>query len=108
MKRTPIGKVKRRPIQIRRISAKKKQQIKDEVGIRIALCQRAGGTWVVTSSITGGYCSGGICEICGKPPDWRGLHPHHTGIGASRKPLSLEDKMACGKCHSALHLIYEH
>ena len=92
---------------IRRISVKMLGQKRDEIEIRIALAERCGGEFIFQNTITGGYCKGGICEECKNPPDWRGLHPHHTGIGASRKPLSLEDKMACGKCHSAKHLIKE-
>lgn len=81
MKKTPI----------KRISAKKKQELLAEARIKVALIERANGH----------------CELCGKRPDFRGLRPHHTGIGASRKPLSLDDKMACGKCHSGKHLILE-
>ena len=95
MKRSPIKK----------ISKKREAKMKEELLIRQQLCERAGGIFVRGNSSF--ICIGGRCEQCGKRPDFRGIRPHHTGIGASRKPLSLEDKMLCGKCHSAKHGIKE-
>ena len=87
MKRTPIGKAKRRPIQIRRISKKRLQEIKDEVGIRIALEARCKGR----------------CEKCGRKPDWRGLSKHEIKSrsrgGDPTDPNNC--LLLCGECHSA-------
>ncbi len=55
----------------------------------------------------------GKCEICGDPPDWRGLAPHHKkhkGMGGSNNPAihSLDNLIfLCAKCHSAQHGITE-
>ncbi len=92
MKRTPIGKAKRRPIQIRQRSEKRQQQIQDEVGIRIALEARCKGR----------------CEECHKRPDWRGLQLSHT-IPKSRGGKTSQDncQLLCGCCHSSRHGIKE-
>lgn len=52
--------------------------------------------------------AGGLCEICKRPPDFRGLSPHHI------KPRSLggSDDMdnlilVCGRDHSKKHGIRE-
>lgn len=91
---------------LKRISEKKREQIKDEYLIRVLLCKRAHGTWVQTSQY-GGYCEG-ICEECGKPPDWRGLHPHEEIRRGQGGKLSLENsRMLCMKCHKAEHHQYE-
>ena len=104
MKRIPIGRAKRKPVQIRRMSAKKKQQIIDEVRIRVALCQRCGGVWVPTSSLTGGYCKGGNCELCGKPSGNEILKPHEEQHRSQGGKLSLENsKMSHLICHLAKH-----
>ena len=82
---------------LRKISDKRLLEIKEEVQVRQSLCQRAGGFW------NGLKCEGGYCEECGKPSDWMGLHPHHSGIGVHRKSLDLKDKMLCMKCHMKAH-----
>lgn len=90
-----------------RISAKKKQEMEQEIEIRIALAERCGGEWVFTSSLTGGYYKGGICELCSKQPDWRGLHPHEYPFRSQGGKLSMDSKMLCGECHSKEHGIKE-
>lgn len=54
---------------------------------------------------------GGLCEVCGKPPDRRGLgvsHEDAKGMGGTRRIYEDKDlKMRCGKCHSLRHHIYE-
>ena len=87
------------------ISPKKIRQLKEELPIRQALCERAGGTWhTSTSSMVGGYCVGGICECgCGKAAGYEGLHPHeknHRGLGGR---VSLENSiMVRNDCHARL------
>ena len=52
--------------------------------------------------------SHGLCEICGKCPDWRGLAVHHIrkrSHGGSDKPENL--LVVCGRCHSKEHDIVE-
>ena len=96
----------KRKTPLRRISTKRVLQIKEELAIRIALCKRAGGTWVYDGSLIGGYCKGGLCEYCGgkpSPPDFR-LHPHEEVFRSSGGKLSLDNsKMACHYCHLARH-----
>lgn len=97
MKRTPL----------KPISKKKRQQLKDELPVRIELCHRAGGTWVKANNLIGGYCRGGICECdlpdCKKSAGYEGLHPHekiHRGLGGK---LSLENSlMVRNDCHAWL------
>lgn len=91
---------------IRRMSAKKRQQIIDEVRIRVALCQRAGGVWVPTSSLTGGYCKGGNCELCGAPAGGEVLKPHEEKHRSQGGKLSLDNsKMSHLICHMKKHHI---
>ena len=77
MKRTPI----------RRISKKMIQQKKVEGRLIECLLQR----------------SGGLCEICKKQPDWRGLSKHEIKSraqgGDPTDPSNCQ--LLCGKCHSA-------
>ena len=46
----------------------------------------------------------GLCEICHKPPDWRGLQLSHTkpkGMGGTSHIYTEEEtQMLCGHCHS--------
>jgi 5-methylcytosine-specific restriction endonuclease McrA len=91
---------------IRPIGEKRKAEMEAEYEIRRQLCERAGGYWVRS----GHYyrCLGGLCELCHKPPDWRGLSPHENKHRSQGGKLSLENsKMLCGKCHSAEHGIKE-
>lgn len=96
MKRTPINK----------ISMKRKAQLKDEIFIREQLCDRAGGEFYSHKGYS--ICLGGLCELCGKPPDFRGLRPHEKKFRSRGGKLSMENsKMVCGKCHSSEHGIKE-
>ncbi|GAH13105.1 unnamed protein product [marine sediment metagenome] len=91
---------------IKSVSDKRKAELEAEYEIRKQLCERAKGYWVRS----GDYyrCLGGLCELCGKPPDWRGLHPHEEPHRSQGGKLSLKDsKMLCGKCHSERHGIKE-
>ena len=50
----------------------------------------------------------GLCQICGQPPDSRGLAPHHDkkrSHGGDEDPKNI--KWACGKCHSGTEGIKE-
>ena len=88
---------------MKKISWKKRLQILEEYGIRQALAERCGGRWTPTSSLTGGYCSGGFCEMCGDRPDAPDfiLHPHEDPPRSRGGKLSLSgSKMACNKCHA--------
>jgi 5-methylcytosine-specific restriction endonuclease McrA len=53
----------------------------------------------------------GLCEICGKPPDWRGLAIHHKrpkGMGGTRMKYTDDMLMVvCGVCHSVAHHLRE-
>ena len=92
---------------MRRISEKKRQQIKEEYPIRIALCLRAEGTWEKASEFSG-LCIGGKCELCHEQPDFRGLRPHEQLFRSKGGVLSLDNSiMLCGRCHSLKHGIHE-
>jgi len=51
--------------------------------------------------------SGGLCEHCHHPPDWRGLSKHHLvhkGMGGTRRVYEDKDiEMWRGICHDAEH-----
>ncbi len=50
----------------------------------------------------------GLCQKCGKPPDWRGLARCHEIFKSAGGDNSTENvKWWCGKCHSADHGIKE-
>ena len=50
----------------------------------------------------------GLCEICGRRPDWRGLHAHHIVFRSHGGKDTLENlKMLCGRYHSKEHGIKE-
>ena len=53
-------------------------------------------------------CSG-LCEICGRWPDWRGLSKHEKKSRAQGGDSLDPDNclMACGFCHSGEHGIIE-
>lgn len=89
---------------LRQVSQKKKQQLKNELPIRVKLCKRAKGEWVKANNLIGGYCRGGICECgCGRPANYEGLHPHeenHRGLGGR---MSLQNSlMVRNDCHAKL------
>ena len=52
--------------------------------------------------------AGGVCESCGRVPDWRGLSGHHK---VKRSQGGTDDEgnieILCGRCHSARHGIKE-
>lgn len=91
---------------LKRISDKKRQQILDERLVRIALAERCGGKWIPENTLTGGYCKGGRCEICGglpTAPDFR-LHPHEDNFRSRGGKMTLmNSRMACNKCHGGKH-----
>jgi 5-methylcytosine-specific restriction endonuclease McrA len=73
---------------IRKISAKKAKQIKDEVEIRKALWERCGGA----------------CEICGGNGFPFGLHPHEKVFRSHGGVMSMSNSiMLCQGCHSGEH-----
>ncbi len=76
MKQTPI----------RRVSKKMAQQKRDEQKLTQQLVRLCGG----------------LCECCGKAPDWRGLGKHEPIFrsrgGNACDPLNTI--MACGDCHN--------
>ena len=89
LKRTPL---KKKPYKIVKVSKKKSKELYNESKIKIQLMKRCNG----------------LCEYCGKPPDFRGLHPHEEIFRSQGGKLSLENsKMSCGKCHSLAHNIIE-
>lgn len=98
---------------LRPISEKRMKLLKQELLIRKQLCARAKGTFVTACWHEGeaymGFCVGGFCEECGKQASYPAgmLVPHHSGIGAKRKPLSLNDKIVCRVCHNKKHHIRE-
>jgi 5-methylcytosine-specific restriction endonuclease McrA len=50
----------------------------------------------------------GLCEYCGRTPDFRGLHPHEEIFRSHLGKLSYDNsKASCGKCHSTRHNIKE-
>lgn len=74
------------------ISKKKSNEIRHEQYVRKKLMAR----------------SNGLCEECGCPPDWRGLHPHEEVFRSHGGKMSEENsKMLCGRCHNKKHGIKE-
>lgn len=46
----------------------------------------------------------GCCEICGRPPDWRGLGKHHKVFRSHGGDDTRENIVwACGDCHDEKH-----
>ncbi len=72
---------------LRKLSQRRRQQIIEETRLRAQLLQRCGG----------------LCEICGKLPDWRGLslsHENPKRMGGTTHVYTLDEvKMRCGICH---------
>jgi len=52
---------------------------------------------------------GGLCELCGELPDWRGLYKHEIKFRSQGgDPLDPNNcLMVCGKCSSKEHGIHE-
>lgn len=55
--------------------------------------------------------SGGLCELCRSPGDFRGLQLHHKvlkGMGGSKHEYQAEELiLLCAPCHSEQHGIRE-
>ena len=52
--------------------------------------------------------SDGLCQHCGKPPDWRGLALHHkVRLSQGGKTQFDNLELLCGQCHSEAHNIKE-
>lgn len=53
--------------------------------------------------------SGGLCQECGRSPDWRGLSKHEVVFRShGGDPLDKKNvKLLCGECHSKAHGIKE-
>jgi len=84
------------------ISKKRKLALKDELPIRRALCERAKGVFITDGKVS--RCIGGICEICKRPPDWLGLHPHEKVFRSRGGKLTLDNSvMVCNICHLKAH-----
>lgn len=51
----------------------------------------------------------GLCEICGKLPDWRGLGKHEIKSRAQGgDPCDPDNcQLSCGRCHAREHGIRE-
>ena len=47
--------------------------------------------------------TGGICPVCQRPPDWRGLqicHIRNKGMGGSKERDTIENvRVKCARCH---------
>ena len=73
---------------MRQISPKRAQRNRREAVVKKVIRQRANG----------------LCEDCGKPPDWRGLAVAHrvfASKGQASGALTLENGRAlCYKCHN--------
>jgi len=96
----------RRTKGIPKMSERRKEEMEAEYEIRKQLCERAGGYFVRSGDKF--RCIGGTCELCGQPPDWRGLRPHEEPFKSHGGRVSLKDsKMLCGECHSKRHGIKE-
>ncbi len=97
MKKTTL----KRKTPLNRLSLKKIEERKQEVPIRIALCQRAGGTPVIGKNtyyikgeaypVTTVQCYGGVCE-CGCQERIDGiLEPHEKVFRSHGGKLSLKN-----------------
>lgn len=74
------------------ISKKKQKQLREDRKVWLQILKRCGG----------------MCEYCGKHPDWRGLHPHEEVFRSHCGEVSLENsKAACDPCHSEKHGVKE-
>lgn len=109
-RRTPLKARKR----INPISPRRLREMRAEIPVRIALCERCGGKPIYKDfelRINGKrevmemvFCLGGVCEICGKPAGNEILHPHELNLRSRGGKLSLENsKMAHLVCHKKSH-----
>ncbi len=80
---------------LKRISDKRKQQLKDEDVLRAELLVRSGGKG----------------EQCGENSDWRGLSLSHTkpkGMGGTTHKYTADEvQLLCGVCHDLKHGIVD-
>jgi len=84
------------------ISKKRKLALKDEIPIRRALCERAKGVFITDGKVS--RCIGGICELCGLPPNFIGLVPHERVFRSHGGKLTLDNSvMVCNICHLKAH-----
>ena len=84
------------------LSKKRELALKDELPTRRALCERAKGVFITDGRVS--RCIGGICEICKRPPDWLGLHPHEKVFRSRGGKLTLDNSvMVCNICHLKAH-----
>lgn len=87
---------------IKPISDKRKAEMEGEYEIREQLCERAGGYWVRSGHQY--RCIGGLCELCGQPPDWIGLEMHEKIFRSAGGKVSLDNSiMLCDTCHKRKH-----
>jgi 5-methylcytosine-specific restriction protein A len=78
MKKTPL----------KHISAKKQKQVVEERKLKKQLIEQ----------------SGGVCQECGKAPDFRGLQVHHKIFRSHGGKSDSENCIAiCGDCHDRAH-----
>jgi len=80
-------------IGIRQVSKKRARVMRQEKALIQCLLRRCGG----------------LCELCHKPPDWRGLSKDEIKSRAQGgDPLDPKNcRMVCGRCHSNRHGIKE-
>lgn len=83
MKRIPINK----------ISKKKSIQKREEYKLTQELLEK----------------SGGLCMMCGQPPDFRGLSKHEIKFRShGGSPTDINNViLVCGRCHSRFHGVIE-
>ena len=82
--------MKRSPI--RKISHKKAIEKRIEADLRAELLEDHGG----------------LCQLCHRQPDWRGLSLHHKKFKSHGGATDHENtELICGKCHSLRHGIVE-
>jgi len=104
MKHSPL----RRHKGLRPISPKRLERMKEEAKIIKELCEKAGGRFFPTAwsggEVIQGICVGGVCQVCGQRPDWRGLSPHEKVFRSRGGKVSKENTiMVCGDCHAKYH-----
>jgi len=40
-----------------------------------------------------------VCPLCGRAPDWRGMHPHHTEFRSQGGQEGDNLQWLCARCH---------
>lgn len=85
LKRTPI---KKKPYKIKQVSSKQSKRIRNLSKLEPP--------------------ENGLCQLCGKLPDFRGLQKHHIVFRSHQGQDDYDNiKWICGRCHSAKHGIKE-